>query len=211
MAMLSRAAIEQMGFASVGENVQISDRASFYGSARITLGDNVRIDDFCVLSAGVSGINIGNHVHIAVYSSLIGGGKITLSDFSNISSRVSIYSSSDDYSGSTMTNPTVPSEYTGVNHADVFLGKHVIVGSGSVILPGVTLEEGVAVGALSLVTKLCEAFGIYAGNPARRIKQRRRDLLQLEQQFMANNAHGTCKPVSVRGPDGQEVGLVPSE
>jgi galactoside O-acetyltransferase len=188
MAMLSRDAIDQMGFASVGDNVQISDRASFYGAALIALGDNVRIDDFCVLSAGVSGISIGQHVHIAVYSSLIGAGKITLSDFCNISSRVSIYSSSDDFSGSTMTNPTVPSEYTGVTHADVFLGKHVIIGCGSVILPGVTLEVGVAVGALSLVTKNCEAFGIYSGNPARRIKERKQDLLNLEQQFMASKS-----------------------
>lgn len=191
MAMLSREAIEMIGFAAVGENVLISDRASFYGANRLALGDNVRIDDFCVLSAGAGGISIGQHVHIAVYSSLIGSGKITLSDFCNISSRVSIYSSSDDYSGATMTNPTVPSEYTGVMHADVFLGKHVIVGSGSVILPGVSLEEGVAVGALSLVTKHCGAFGIYVGNPARRIKERRRDLLEIERRFMATKPHRT--------------------
>lgn len=188
MAMLSREAIEALGFESVGDNVQISDRASFYGTSRIALGSNIRIDDFCVLSAGVGGISVGDHVHVAVYSLLIGAGRITLSDFCNISSRVAIYSSSDDYSGATMTNPTVPSEYTGVIHADVFLDKHVIVGSGSVILPGVTLEEGVAVGALSLVNKNCKAFGIYADNPARRIKERKRDLLELEQRFMATKA-----------------------
>ena len=183
--MLSRNAIEALGCASVGENVQISERASFYGASRIVLGNNVRIDDFCVLSAGDGGITVGDYVHIAVYSLLIGAGRITLSDFCNISSRVAIYSSNDDYSGVTLTNPTVPSEYTGVTHADVFLGKHVIVGSGSVILPGVTMEEGVAIGALSLVPKRCEAFGLYAGNPVRRIKERKRDLLELEQQFMA--------------------------
>lgn len=188
MAMLSPSAIELMGFASVGKDIQISDRASFYGAARMVLGDNVRIDDFCVLAAGVGGIELGRHVHIAVGSSLIGGGKITLSDFSGLSSRVSIYSSSDDYSGFTLTNPTVPSEYTGVTHADVFLGKHVIVGSGSVILPGVTLESGVAVGALSLISKNCEEFGVYAGNPARRIKERKRDLLELERLFLASKA-----------------------
>ena len=186
MAMLSRDALEALGFAAVGQNVQISDRASFYGASRIHLGSHIRIDDFCVLSAGVGGIFIGNHVHIAVYSSLIGAGKISISDFGNISSRVAIYSSNDDYSGATMTNPTVPSEYTGVVHADVFLGKHVIVGSGSVILPGLTLEEGVAIGALSLVHKNCEAFGIYAGNPARRIKERKRDLLEMERRLMAS-------------------------
>lgn len=185
MAQLSRETLEGMGFAAVGQNVLISDRASFYNCARIEIGNNVRIDDFCVLSAGVGGICIGDYVHVAVYSSLIGAGRITLSDFCNISSRVAIYSSNDDYSGATMTNPTVSREYTGVMHADVFLGKHVIVGSGSVILPNVTLQEGAAVGALSLVNHDCEAFGIYAGNPARRVKERQRKLLDMEQYFIA--------------------------
>ena len=188
MAQLSREAIADMGFSAVGENAMISDRASFYNCAAITIGSKVRIDDFCVLSAGVGGIHIGDHVHVAVYSSLIGAGRITLSDFCNISSRVAIYSSNDDYSGATMTNPTVPHEYTDVVHADVFLGKHVIVGSGSVILPGVTLHEGVAIGALSLVNRDCNTFGIYAGNPARRVKERKRGLLELEQRFMATKA-----------------------
>ena len=186
MAQLTREAIDSMGFATVGENVMISDRTSFYNCAAISIGSDVRIDDFCVISAGTGGIHIGNHVHVAVYTSLIGAGRITLSDFTGVSSRVSIYSSNDDYSGLNMTGPTVPSEYVSVMHADVFLGKHVIVGSGSVILPGVTLEEGAAVGALSLVSRDCKAFGIYAGNPARLLKARKRDLLVLEQRFMAS-------------------------
>ena len=188
MAQLSREAIANMNFCTVGENVMISDRASFYNCASISIGNNVRVDDFCVLAAGVGGIYLGDYVHIAVGSTLIGAGKITMADFSGLSSRVSVYSSSDDYSGATMTNPTVPHEYTGVEHADVFLGKHVMVGSGCVILPGMVLEEGVAVGALSLVNRDCKAFGIYAGNPARRIKDRKRDLLELEQRFMAAKA-----------------------
>jgi len=87
-----------------------------------------------------------------------------------------------------MTNPTVPNKYTGVVHADVFLDKHVIVGSGSVILPGVIIECGVAVGALSLIKKECKAFGIYAGNPAVRIKERRCDFLELEKQFLESTS-----------------------
>lgn len=187
MAQLIREVIDRMGFGFVGKNVAISDRASFYNCSKIILGDNVRIDDFCVLSAGVGGIVVGSNVHLAVYSSFIGAGKITLSDFSNISSRVSIYSSSDDYTGEMMTNPTIPTAYTGVQSADVFLGKHVIVGSGSVILPGVTLEEGVAIGALSLVNRDCRTFGVYAGTPALYIKERKRDLLKLEAAFVAEN------------------------
>lgn len=186
MAMLSRDAIETIGFANVGHNVHISDRASIYGADRIFLGSNVRVDDFCVLAAGEGGIYIGNYVHIAAGSSLIGAGKITMSDFSGLSSRVSIYSSSDDYSGASLTNPTVPDKFRRVSNAPVYLGRHVIVGSGSVVLPGIRLEEGVAIGALSLVTQHCEAFGIYAGTPAKRIKDRKRDLLSLERRLFSH-------------------------
>ena len=187
MALLTAQEIAQMGFQSVGKNVQLSNRASFYNCAQISIGDHVRIDDFCVLSAGVGGILIGNHVHIAVYSSLIGAGDIVLSDFANISSKVSIYSSSDDYSGEWMTNPTIPAKFTGVTHGKVFIGRHVIVGCNSVILPNIVLADGVVIGALSLVNKDCAAFGIYAGSPAKRIKERSRNLLVLEQAFLAAN------------------------
>ncbi|MGL6373609.1 hypothetical protein ACSZMY_08205 [Aeromonas hydrophila] len=67
-----------------------------------------------------------------------------------------------------MTNPMVPSEYTNVKHADVKLEKHVVIGSGSLLLPGITLHEGVAVGALSMVRTDCEAFSIYMGVPAKK-------------------------------------------
>lgn len=175
-----------MGFASLGKKVQISDRAAFYGTDRIAIGDHVRIDDFCVLSAGEGGISLGQYVHVAVFCSLIGAGRIELRDFSGLSSRVSIYSSNDDYSGLRLTNPTVPAEFTGVSHADVVLGRHVIVGAGSVVLPGVTLEEGAAVGALSLVTRSCEAFAVYSGVPARRVGPRSRELLEVEQRFITS-------------------------
>lgn len=183
MGLLTRDQITNMGFSHVGENPRLSDKASYYNCGKIIIGDNVRIDDFCVLSAGNGGIEIGSYIHVAVYSSLIGAGKIILSDFSNISSRVAIYSSNDDYSGASMTNPMVPEEFTNVTHADVTVGRHVIVGSGSVVLPGVILEDGVAVGALSLVSKNCRAFGVYSGVPVRRIKERRRDFLELEEVF----------------------------
>lgn len=184
MAYLTEKQIYEMGFKSVGRNVQLSDKASYYNCENISIGNNVRVDDFCVLSAGNGGIDIGNHIHIAVYTSLIGAGKITLKDFCNISSKVAIYSSNDDYSGEFMTNPTVSSEFTNVSHAPVTIGKHVIVGSGSVILPNVILEDGVAIGALSLVNRSCEAFSIYSGVPAKKIKERKRQLLNLEKKLL---------------------------
>lgn len=183
MSFYSEEELQTLGLASCGVDVRISRKASIYNPGRISIGNHVRIDDFCVLSAGDGGVEIGDYIHVAVFCSLIGAGKISLRDFCNLSSRVAIYSSNDDYSGEHMTNPMVPSKYTGVAHADVVIGRHAIIGAGTVILPGISLDEGVAVGALSLVTKSCSAFGIYSGVPARRIGERKRDLLELEKQL----------------------------
>ena len=186
MAYLSKKELYALGFNNFGENVKISSLASIYGAERISIGSHVRIDDFCIISAGDNGIFIGSYVHIAAYSSLIGKEKIELNDFSGLSARVSIYSSSDDYSGKYMTNPTVPDEYTGVHHIPVSLGRHVIIGAGTIILPGTTIEEGVAVGALSVVKGRCREFGIYSGIPAKRISERKRNLLDLESKFTSS-------------------------
>ncbi|CAH1077442.1 acyltransferase [Candidatus Nitrotoga sp. 1052] len=175
--------LQSLGFRSVGEGVLLSRKASVYGANNISIGNHVRIDDFCVLSAGEGGVLLGDYIHIGVYSSIIGGGAVILEDFINISSRVSIYSSNDDYSGAAMTNPMVPARYTNMQVADVKICKHAIVGSGAVILPGITIGEGVAVGALTLVNQNCNPFGIYTGVPARRTKERKTDLLELERQF----------------------------
>lgn len=188
----SPAELAQMGFRSIGSQVRLSRKASVYGASRIDLGDHLRIDDFCVLSAGAGGIVFGRYVHVAAFCSLIGGGEIVFEDFSGLSSRVSIYSSNDDYSGASLTNPAVPAEWTNVTHAPVRLGRHVIIGAGTVVLPGVTVGEGAAIGALSLVKRDCEPFGIYFGTPARRVGARKKDLLDVERRFLAQ--------VQARGP-----------
>jgi len=184
MAFYSKQELLNLGFFSVGENPMISSRASFYGCSRIVIGDHVRIDDFCILSAGEGGIELGSYIHLAVYSSIIGAGKVHIHDFCNISSRVSIYSSNDDYSGEFMTNPMVCELYTNVTHGPVILNKHVIVGAGSVILPNVTIGLGGAIGALSLVNSSLNPLGIYAGQPVKYIKARKENFLELEAQFI---------------------------
>lgn len=181
---LSKSQLNRLNLKSVGNNVKISDKAVFYNPTNIEIGDDVRIDDYCIISAGEGGIKIGNYVHIAVFCSIIGKGRVVMEDFSGLSSRVSIYTSNDDYTGKALTNPTVPSEYTNVTHGDVHLKKHVIVGSGSIILPNVVLEEGVAVGALSLVTKSFDEYKIIVGNPAKVLKDRKRDLQELEWKLL---------------------------
>ena len=172
----------KIGFKSFGHHVLISRKASIYGADNITIGNNVRIDDFCIVSGKIC---LGNNIHLAAYSALYGGeAGIQIDDFANISSRVCVYAVSDDYSGYTMTNPTIPEKYKHIQNEPVYIGKHVIIGSGCTILPGVNLAEGTALGAMSLCKVSTEAWKIYAGIPAKFIKNRRKDLLDLEKEYL---------------------------
>lgn len=179
MGYLSTEALEQMGFAALGKNVMISDKASIYNPAKIKLGSHVRIDDFCIISAGDGGIEFGNYVHIACYVSLIGSALISVGDFVGISSKSAVYSSSDDYSGNFLVGPTVPNQFKNVDNRPVIFEKHSLIGAGTVVLPGITVGEGTAVGALSFVSKSLDAWGIYIGSPVKFIKPRSKALLDL--------------------------------
>lgn len=191
MAFLKKSQLLDMNFKSIDLTAKISDKAVFYNPENISIGAFSRIDDFAILSAGVGGIEIGEYVHVGCHATIIGGGKVTLSNFSGISGRVSIYSSSDPYDGSFMTNPCVPAEIDGTEFRrtyskDVFLGKHVVVGAGSIILPGINIPDYCAVGAMSLVTySPTSSIGyIIAGIPANKIKPRNfAKLKELEGEF----------------------------
>ena len=186
MGFYSREQLEKIGFKSIGENVLVSDKTSIYSPENISIGNNVRIDDFSILSAGGGYINIGNYVHIAAFGAFFGGSGILIEDFVSISSRLCVYSVSDDYSGEAMTNPTVPEKYKKITYGKVIIKRHSIIGTGTTILPGVTLEEGTSIGANSLVLKSTEPWGIYAGSPIKKLKDRKKDLLKLEKEFLEN-------------------------
>jgi acetyltransferase-like isoleucine patch superfamily enzyme len=175
--------LRAFGFGSVGENVRIAKTCNIVGAENIDIGNNVRIDAYTQIVALGARITLGSFIHVGAGCFLSGRGGIEMGDFSGLSQHVSIYSASDDYLGRHMTNPLVPEHLTGVTVARVSIGRHCIVGSGSVILPGVNLEEGVAVGALSLVTRTVPEWTLVSGIPARRAIKRHRDPLILEQEL----------------------------
>ena len=173
-----------LGFKHVGKNVKISRKISLYNIENVTIGNNVRIDDFVIISGGGEPFNIGNNVHIAAYSSLIGKGRIDILDFANISSRVSIYSSSDDYSGTFMTNPTVDEEFLNIDNSPVIIGKHCIIGAGCIVLPGVNTGNSTAFGAFSLLKGYYDSLKIYEGIPAKYINNRGENHQYLEKKYL---------------------------
>lgn len=177
--------LKNAGFRALGKNVRIAKNCVMVGIGNIEIGDNVRIDGFCSVVVPEGGwLRIGRYIHIGSYCLLSAGDGIVLGDFSGLSQGAKIYSRSDDYSGDHLTNPTIPKKFTGVTGGEVTLGRHVIVGSGSVILPKVAIGEGSSVGALSLVSKSLDPWGVYAGRPVRKIKSRSQRLLELEAQML---------------------------
>ncbi len=180
----SQSELSRLGLKSYGLNVLISRNAVLYQPELLEIGNNVRIDDFTKISGKVV---LGDYIHIAQFCGLYGGNEgIFMDDFSGLSSRVVIYATSNDYSGESLTNPAVPEKYRSTDKSyPVKFEKHVIVGTTSVILPGVTIGEGCSIGVMSTVFKTLEPWGIYVGSPVRRIKEHSKKLLELEQQLRA--------------------------
>jgi len=173
-----------MGFKYVGENVKVAKNCTIVGLKNISIRSNVQIDENVFIGANKGFLDIGNHVHIGGACHLSCSGGITLADFCGLSQGVKVYSMSDDYTGYSMTNVTVPERYKVLKISPVILRPHVLIGSGSVVLPGVTIGIGSAVGALSLVTMSLEEWGIYFGAPAKKIKMRSKKILALEKRFL---------------------------
>ena len=175
----------EYNFKSVGDNTTVYPLAKIVGAENIEIGSNVIIDDFVFIAAR-GPLYIGNYVHIASFTSITGGGACCLEDFSGLSSGVRVLTGSDDFLGGSLTNPTVPEEFRSVTRSQVVIKAHAIIGANTVILPGVTVGVGAAVGAASVVRKDLQPWAVYTGTPAKRIRGRRQDRIeQYEQQLFA--------------------------
>lgn len=182
---LSSDELRQIGFGEIGEDVLIASTCTIVGTERIFIGKNVRIDPYTIIIvASNAKLTLGRNIHLGGMCHIAAACDVTLEDFAGLSQGVKLYSATDDYSGETLTNPTIPARFKSVHKAPITIGKHAIVGSGSVVLPGANLAEGTSVGALSLVTKPTLPWGIYAGAPARRLRDRSKNLLRLEQEYL---------------------------
>lgn len=167
--------LKEIGFKSYGSNLKISRFARFYSPQSVSIGNNVRIDDFCILSGNIT---IGSNIHISAYVALYGAMGIVLEDYSGISPKSVVYSAMDDFSGEYLIGPIHPENTINVQGGLVRICKYVQVGSNSVVFPKLTIGEGSVVGACSLVNKSLDEWGIYMGVPAKKYKNRSRNLLK---------------------------------
>ena len=179
----SQEELNKLGIRKIGNNIKISKKASLYNCEKMEFGNDVRIDDFCVLSGKLV---FGNNVHITCFALLAGADEgIYFSDFTTLAYRSSAFTRSDDYSGETLTNSTIPEKYRHKTRKEpIFIKTHAIIGANCLIMPGAHIEEGVSVGAFSLVVKPTEAWGVYVGIPAKRIKERSKLLLAQKEDLV---------------------------
>lgn len=172
----SESELHNLGFKHVGKNVKISRFARFYGEENIEIGDNVRIDDFCILSGK---IKLGNNIHISAYVALYGAMGIELKDNTGISARSTIHSAMDDFSGEFLIGPMQDETKTNVTGGKVTVERYSQIGAHCLIFPSLIIGEGCAVGACSLIRCSLDSWGIYCGIPAKRIKERSKAMLRL--------------------------------
>ena len=172
-----------MGFKHIGRDVHIARTARLYAPAYMSIGDRCIIDDYCVVSGA---IEMGDNVHLAHACTVVAGREgIVFGDYSGLAFNVCLFAQSDDYTGAALTNPTVPMALRRIRRGRITLGRHVIVGTRAVVFPGVDLAEGCAVGAMSVVMRATEPWSIYSGNPATRLRSRKKEVLALEARHRA--------------------------
>jgi galactoside O-acetyltransferase len=158
--------LKSFGFKSLGNNVLLSTKASIFGYKNISIGSNVRIDDFVILSSKKE-IIIENNIHIGAFSYLAGEETIHLHDNVGISQGVRIYSTVDDFFGIGLAGPMIDESFRNTKSGKVILHKYSLIGSGTVIFPGVELGMNSAVGAMSLVNKSIKEHKFAMGIPAK--------------------------------------------
>ena len=137
--------------ANSGNNFNVIGRQQktiFWVEGELTVGDNVGISATALICNHK--ISIGDNVKIG------GGVCIYDTDFHNINPQI-------------RSNPTLDKK-TALK-ASVVLHNNVFIGAHSTILKGVTIGENSVVGACSLVSKNIPANQIWAGNPAKFVKE----------------------------------------
>lgn len=171
--------LQKLGLKKYGHTVLISRKCSIYSPEKISIGDNVRIDDFCILSGTIT---IGSHIHISAYSALYGAKGIYLEDYTGISPRCTIFSAMDDFSGNYLIGPIHTSKFTNVEGGPVTMKKYSQLGTNTVVFPSIVVEEGAVTGAMTLVNKNLAPWTINFGIPVAEKKKRSKGLLTLKSE-----------------------------
>lgn len=141
-----RRAFLRVWLAGMGRNAGVQMGCRIYNGRKIFIGANTVINHGCLLDGRRFLVRIGDNASIGPEAVLL-----------------------------TLGHDPQSSDFA-LKGGDVVIGDRVFIGYRAIVLPGVSIGEGAVVGAGSVVTKSIEPYTIVAGNPARVIGQRTRNL-----------------------------------
>jgi len=139
----------------IGKNLHAGRSVFFWAKHTIVIGDNFYIGKYSFIECDAI---IGNNVIIANFVSLVGKYDHKHLEI-GVPTRLASQIRDKDYN------------WKGLNQK-IILEDDVWIGVGSIVLSGVTIGIGSIVAAGSVVTKDVEPYSIYAGNPARKLRNR---------------------------------------
>jgi acetyltransferase-like isoleucine patch superfamily enzyme len=148
---------------------------ALYGEPYIRIGRDVIVGPYCTLSAGVMPghvpdhdpvVAIGDAVLIGRGSGIVGHRSVTIGDGVFTGHYVYVTDANHGYED---VHETIGRQFAAPRPVAVGAGSWL--GHGSVVLPGATVGEHVAVGAGSVVTGDLPSYSVAVGNPARVIKR----------------------------------------
>jgi acetyltransferase-like isoleucine patch superfamily enzyme len=157
------------GKVTIGENVTIRRDVEIrcHNNAEIIIEDGVKIDRGVRLLACFDGVvRIKANAEIGLYSVLNGAGSITVGHECMIGSYVNLQASMHRMA----QDASIKSQ--GSDLAPVVLGDDVWLGSHVTVLAGVTIGDGAVVGSNAVVTGNIPEMEVWAGVPARKLRER---------------------------------------
>ncbi|MBD3389277.1 MAG: transferase [Candidatus Altiarchaeales archaeon] len=155
-------------FSSIGKNVVIECGVLAFHPENIDLGENVYIGHNTILKGYHNNrMIIGDSTWIGQCCFLHSGGGLTIGEEVGIAPRVNILTAQHREG-----ERSAPIRFCDLEYEPVKIERGCDIGIGAIILPGVTVGEGSIVGAGSVVTKDVPPYTVFAGNPAKKLRDR---------------------------------------
>lgn len=177
LSMLLRTGYKSRGFKHIGKGVLFSNNVAFHEKSNISIGDRTNIGSNSVIATysdflGVSYspfLDIGDECHFGEYNHISCINSIHIGDGFLSGKWVTITDNSHGITNiqNMSTNPWNRKLFS---KGAVVIGKNVWLGDKVTVLPGVTIGDGVIVGANSVVTKDIPSYCVACGNPAKVVK-----------------------------------------
>ncbi len=130
---------------------------------RFYLGEKSTVEEYCVIDNGVGDVIVGNNTRIGLRNTIIGPVKI--GDHVILAQNVVLSGLNHNYE-----DISKPIHLQGINVNSIIIDDDSWIGANSVITAGVKIGKHSIIGGGSVVTKDVPPFSIVAGNPARMIK-----------------------------------------